>query len=76
MLNITVSRDVLDISIHILTESLSQETMLLAWILINILCYHSYLLDGQMVKRGVFDLIPNNRLGKRKKTFSFHPSLA
>ena len=66
MLNITVSRDVLDISIHILTESLSQETMLLAWILINILCYHCQTLDGQMVKRGVFDLIPNNRLGKGK----------
>ena len=38
--------------------------MLLAWILINILCHHyCYLLDGQMVKKGVFDLIPNDRLG-------------
>ena len=55
------------------TEDLSQETMLLAWILINFLCYHSYLLDGQMVKRGVFDLIPNNRLGKRKILAQFWP---
>ena len=59
--NVTVSGDVPDTSIHILVERRAVRAMLVVWILLSLLC-HNYFSDGQMYKRGVFDLIPRERL--------------